>query len=205
MHPVIRTDSKANLLGSMYMSLAMLGFATNDTIMKSFGGHLNLGQVVFVRGLVAVVVVGFLAVWLKQTRPLSVALSLPVLIRSLSEAAATYLFITALFIIPIADVSAVMQLLPLAITLGAAYFFGEKIGWRRITAIIVGFLAVLLIIKPGFGEFSIYSVYVVGAVFACVVQAAHVSKQAAVRQSRYRRALPSRISRLCCVHGSVRV
>lgn len=170
MHPVILTDSKANLRGSMYMSLAMLGFATNDTIMKSFGGELNLGQVVFLRGLVATLAVGLLAVWMRQTRPLSVALSLPVLIRSLAEAAATFLFITALFKIPIADVSAVMQLMPLAITLGAAYFFGEKIGWRRITAIIVGFLAVLLIIKPGFGEFSIYSIYVLGAVCACVIR-----------------------------------
>lgn len=168
MPPIIQTGEKANLRGSMFMTAAMLGYATNDIIIKSFGGQLNLGQVVFVRGLLAAFIVGGLALWFKKIPPISIAIALPVLLRALAETVATFLFLTALFNIPIADVSAVMQILPLAATLGAAYFFGEKIGWRRITAIIIGFLAVLLIIKPGFGDFSIHSIYVVGAVIACV-------------------------------------
>ncbi|MGI9401321.1 MAG: DMT family transporter [Rhizobiaceae bacterium] len=168
MTPTIQTSEKANLRGSMYMTAAMLGYATNDIIIKSFAGQLNLGQTVFIRGLFAACIVGVLVVWFKKIPPLSVALSLPVLFRAIAETVATFMFLTALFNIPIADVSAVMQILPLAVTLGAAYFFGEEIGWRRITAIVVGFLAVLLIIKPGFGGFSIHSLYVVGAVIACV-------------------------------------
>ncbi len=170
MPPIIQTSAKANLRGSLFMTLAMLGYATNDIIVKSFGGQLNLGQVVFVRGLFAAFIVGGLVLWFRKFPPISIAISFPVLLRALAETVATFLFLTALFNIPIADVSAVMQLLPLAVTLGAAYFFGEQIGWRRITAIIVGFLAVLLIIKPGFGGFSIHSLYVVGAVLACMVR-----------------------------------
>ena len=72
----------------------------------------------------------------------------------------------ALVHIPLSNISAILQALPLAVTLGAALLLGEKIGWRRITAILVGFFGVLLIIQPGFGDFSIYSILAIVSVFA---------------------------------------
>ena len=93
-----------------------------------------------------------------------------VVLRSLGELAATYLFITALFHIPIANVSAIMQVLPLVLTLFAALLFREAVGWRRMTAVMVGLVGVLIIIRPGLGGFSVYSIYVLASVGACVVR-----------------------------------
>lgn len=159
-----------NARGAAYMTLGMLGFAVNDTITKYFGGELNLGQVVFIRGLFAITLVFVLAWFLGHLRPASVAIRPLLALRSLSEAVATFCFLTALFHLPIANVSAIMQALPLAITLSAAIFFGEQVGWRRYSAVAVGFAGVLVIIRPGIAGFDIYSVYVLGAVAACVVR-----------------------------------
>jgi drug/metabolite transporter (DMT)-like permease len=70
------------------------------------------------------------------------------LIRALSEAAATMLYITALALIPLSINSALLQASPLVVTMGAALFLGEKVGWRRWTAIGVGFLGVLIVLQP---------------------------------------------------------
>jgi S-adenosylmethionine uptake transporter len=68
---------------------------------------------------------------------------------------------------PIANVSAILQALPLAVSLAAALFLREALGWRRLSAICVGFAGVLLIIQPGGADFSFYSLYALGAV-GCV-------------------------------------
>ena len=71
----------------------------------------------------------------------------------------------ALVSMPFANISAILQALPLTVTLGAALFLGQPIGWRRLAAIGVGMFGVLLIIRPGTEGFSASSVYVV----ICVV------------------------------------
>jgi len=80
------------------------------------------------------------------------------------EIGAAYFFLTALFNMPIANVTAILQALPLTITLAAALFFGDPIGWRRMSAILVGFVGVMLIVRPGAADFTIYSLYVLAAV-----------------------------------------
>ena len=151
------------------MIAAMAGFAVNDLIIKGVGDALSLGQIVLFRGLFATVLVLLLCLRAGQLRSIN-HLSPLVVIRALAEAVATYCFLTALFRIPIADVSAVMQALPLTVSMGAALFLGESIGWRRLLAILVGFVGVCLIIKPGFAGFSVYSIYALGAVAACTVR-----------------------------------
>ncbi len=159
-----------NLRGSAYMVAGMFGFAVNDTISKFFGGELEVGQFMFLRGIIATSLVYVLARALGQMRPLRLLAQPKILARAMGEAVATILFITALFHIPIANVSAVMQALPLALTLCAAFFFGENVGWRRLSAIAIGLVGVLVIIRPGMAGFSLYSLYVVGAVAACVMR-----------------------------------
>jgi S-adenosylmethionine uptake transporter len=84
-----------------------------------------------------------------------------VLLRTLGEAGGTYFFLSALFQMPIANVTAVLQILPLTITLAAALFLGETVGWKRYGAIIAGFIGVLLIVKPGTEGFNAYAIYAV--------------------------------------------
>ncbi|MFZ1816174.1 MAG: DMT family transporter [Rhizobiaceae bacterium] len=159
-----------NFRGAAYMTASMLAFSINDLIMKFIGGSLNLGQAVMIRGLFASMVIFALAWKLGQMRPLSHALKPLLFMRACGEAMATFLFIKALFHMPMANLSAIMQSLPLALTLSAAFFFGEHVGWRRYTAIFFGILGVLMIVRPGLTGFNVYSVYVLGAVAGCVIR-----------------------------------
>lgn len=152
------------------MTLSMLGFAANDTILKVFAGTHPLGQVIFLRALFAIVLVTLAAWWLGHLRKPSLAFHPLLVLRSVAEVIATVCFLTALFRIPLANVSAVMQALPLTVTLGALLWFREPVGWRRMSAILVGFAGVLVIIRPGVEGFSIYSIYALGAVAACTVR-----------------------------------
>ena len=67
------------------------------------------------------------------------------------------LFLAALVHMPLANLSAILQSLPLAVALAAWLVFGDKIGWRRLTAILVGFVGVLIIIRPGPDGFDFWS------------------------------------------------
>ena len=155
-----------NLQGSLFMVIAMAGFTVNDLLVKSLGGSLELGQTLFLRGCFATLGVMLLAIYMGQFRQFSLLINGTIVLRSLAEAVATLAFVYAVFNIPIANVSAIFQALPLALTLAAAFFLKEEIGARRLTAIVVGFIGVLIIVRPGLEGFSIYSVVVLVAVFA---------------------------------------
>jgi drug/metabolite transporter (DMT)-like permease len=166
----IPASTHENLRGAMFMVLSMAGFAINDTIVKSVGQSLNLGQILFIRGSFAIIGILILARAMGQFRPVRSLLTPIVLLRSMGEMLATWMFVYALFHIPIANVSAIFQALPLALTLYAAIFMREAVGWRRLIAIFVGFCGVLIIIRPGFEGFNFYSVLVLVAVFGSVVR-----------------------------------
>lgn len=159
-----------NMLGSAYMLLAMASFAIGDSILKFISTEMPLGQILFTRGLFAIVILYLIARKLGALRPFSAVLKTPFLLRVLGEVCATYFFFTALFQIPLANAAAIMQALPLTVTLAAAYFLGEEIGWRRISAILVGFIGVILIIQPGLEGFNIFSLYCLMAVLACTLR-----------------------------------
>lgn len=82
----------------------------------------------------------------------------------------TVLFLGALAHLPLANATAVLQAVPLAVALGAALYLGERVGWRRWTAILIGFCGVLLIVRPGLAGFNAYTLMVVGAVIFAAVR-----------------------------------
>lgn len=146
---------------------AMCAYTFNDAFMKSLADEIPLFQAILFRGLAAVVFLAALCRVMGQLRfDLSKRDWIFVTLRSVGEVGGTYFFLTALFNMPIANVSAILQALPLAVSLAASLFLGEALGWRRLTAIIVGFAGVLLVIQPGGEDFSAYSIYALGAV-AC--------------------------------------
>ena len=160
-----------NLRGAVYMMLSMAGFVLNDTLMKSLSADLPMFQSIFLRGLVATMLIGVLAwhrraLWYRPSWPAVKIIGL----RVVGEIGATVCFITALFNMPIANATAILQVNPLAVTLGAALFLGETVGWRRYSAIIVGFFGVMLIVRPGSDGFTIYSVYALSAVVFFVLR-----------------------------------
>ncbi len=160
-----------NVKGALLMMGSMAGFTINDTLIKLAGEQVPLFQMVAMRGALATVLVYLLARHLGALH-----LNFPrhdkwlIAARCLAELSATFFFLTALLHMPLANVTAVLQALPLTVTLGAVLFFREKIGWRRIVAIGLGFTGMLLIVRPGPEGFSIYAIYALIAVLSVTVR-----------------------------------
>lgn len=158
----------ANTKAALFMMLSMAAFTLNDALVKVVGGDLPLFQVITLRGALASFLIFLLAYRLRAIR-----FRLPgqdwalIAARASMEAAATYFFLTALMNMPLANVTAVLQVLPLTVTLGAALVFREQVGWRRMVAIGLGFCGMLLIVRPGPDGFNVYALYALCAVL-CV-------------------------------------
>ena len=164
-----------NTRGILFMCASMLAFTVNDTLMKaatqvSPTAGLPLSEAIFLRGVAATVGLLLLAGFtgsLRHLIPGRVDLG-PVALRTLAEVAATGAFLLALMHMPLANLSAILQSLPLAVTLAAAVFLKEPIGWRRLTAIAVGFAGMLIVIRPGGADFDRWSLLGLASV-GCIV------------------------------------
>lgn len=157
--------SSENSRGALFMALAMVAFTCNDAIVKSITSELGVAQIMAVRGVMATALIYCVARYLGVTLSLKMVMHPLVLLRTFFEIGATLTFLSALAHIEFAAASSIMQSLPLAVTLGAALFLGEPVGWRRWTAISVGFLGVLLIIRPGPEGFTPAALLAVAACF----------------------------------------
>lgn len=157
-----------NMRGALLMMGSMAAFTLNDTCIKATHGMMPLLQVLTLRGLVSTLLLFLLARQLGSLRlRMGPGDALMVALRCGAEVAAAYFFLTALMNMPLANVTAVLQVLPLTVTLGAALFFGERVGWRRLLAIGLGFGGMLLIVRPGPDGFSLHAGYALAAV-GCV-------------------------------------
>ena len=160
-----------NLRGALFMICGMAGFTFNDACMKLVTEDLPLFQAIFLRGVGTSVLL--VVVCLHQGAlhfRVSGADRRVIGLRTLGEIGATVCFLTALMHMPLANVTAILQSLPLAVTLAGALFLGEAVGWRRVAAIIAGFAGVLLIVRPGTEGFDRYSVLAVVAVCFVVLR-----------------------------------
>lgn len=153
-----------NLRGSLLMVAAMAGFALEDMFIKALAKHLPVGEVLALVGLGGAVIFAALAL-ARGDRLISRDLLLPaVFARNCAELAGTIFFVSAIALTPLAQASAIQQATPLAVTLGAALFLNEKVGWRRWSAILVGLLGVLIVVRPGTEGFSSLSLLAVASV-----------------------------------------
>ncbi|MGP9804682.1 DMT family transporter [Paracoccus sp. NSM] len=153
-----------NLRGAALMSASMVAFTCNDAVVKFVSQDLPLYQVIALRGAVVMALIALLAQRQGGLRlRIDRAARRPMSLRLLGELGSTLLFLNALQHMAIGDLTAIMQALPLAVMLGAALFFGESLGWRRLTAVLVGMAGVLLILRPGSGAFGIWSLVALGA------------------------------------------
>jgi drug/metabolite transporter (DMT)-like permease len=159
-----------NLNGILLVIAAMAAFSAEDALIKHLSTWFPTGQILIALGIAASLVFAVLATARRQSLVARAAWQAAPVIRALSEAVAATAFVTALALIDISTVAAVFQATPLAITMGAALFLGEQVGWRRWSAILVGFCGVLLIIRPGLEGFEPATLFVLVAVAAIAVR-----------------------------------
>ena len=147
-----------NARGSLWMGIAMGAFTLNDACMKAVTETMPLYQAMFLRGVLTTVLIAAIGIragtlrfdWAPSDR-------FWMALRTVGEVGGTLAFLTALRHMPLANLSAILQSLPLAVTLAAALLMREPVGWRRLAAILVGFCGVLLIVRPGNEGFDRWS------------------------------------------------
>ncbi|WP_171122312.1 MULTISPECIES: DMT family transporter [unclassified Ruegeria] len=155
-----------NVHGILLIIGSMAAFALEDMFIKHLSTSVPTGQIMIVLG----VSCGFLFTGMSLVtrkrifdplawQPLPMA-------RAGAEAFGAVTFVTALSLVELSTVAAVFQAMPLAVTMGAALFLGEHVGWRRWSAIGIGFVGVLMIIRPGLAGFQPESLFVVATVVA---------------------------------------
>ncbi|MCE1235163.1 MAG: DMT family transporter [Hyphomicrobiales bacterium] len=164
------TDPRDNRRGILAMAVAMAGFNLADALTKLATQQLPLGETIFVRGVMAATVVA-IAVGVDGSWRRAREVWTPLIgLRLVGEIGATLFYLMALVHVALPNVSAVFQATPLAMTAAAAAFLGEKVGPRRWIAIAVGFVGVMIIVRPGLAGFEPASVWVLVSVGFVVVR-----------------------------------
>ena len=155
-----------NFRGALIMMVCMSAFVLNDAFVRLAGNSLPLAQILFIRGLITTIVLLTFAIYGGVfSSKVSKKDKWRIFFRSIAEALTSYFFLTAVMNMPFANVTAILQILPMTVTLAAAFVFKEKVGIIRITLILAGFLGVVLIINPSTDGFNLYAIYALIAVF----------------------------------------
>ena len=148
------------------MILAMAGFAFEDLFIKLLSTYFPISEVIIILGFTGTFI--FFIIALLQNAPIihKDLLNKHVIIRTICELLGAVFFVTAIALTPLSSATAILQIAPLLVTIGAVIFFKEKVGWRRWTAVFIGFIGVLLIVRPGFEGFMPASIFaLLGSVF----------------------------------------
>ena len=160
-----------NFRGAVLMMICMGAFVLNDAFVRLAGDSLPLAQILFYRALLTTITLVLVAFY---TGVLKLSVSSQdkwlIFFRSVTEALTAYFFLTAVMNMPFANVTAILQILPMTVTLAAAVMFKEKVGAFRILLIFLGFLGVILIINPAKDGFTIYAGYALISVLLITIR-----------------------------------
>ncbi|MEQ8401273.1 MAG: DMT family transporter [Roseitalea porphyridii] len=159
-----------NLPAILLMVVSMALFALDDSFIKLAATQINVGQVILLQSIIAALVFGTLTKLSGKPLLTRAFLAPPIVARNIGEVLGVVCFVTALALMPLSTASAILQVQPLAVTLGAALFLRESVGWRRWTAVLIGFIGVLIIIRPGMAGFSPAALLAVAAVVGLAIR-----------------------------------
>ena len=164
----MKTTLTNNAKAALLMMLGMTLLSSNDAIMKLTSETLGIGQMLFIRGSIAVVI--FSLALRVSGKPIiaEVAFSKWILLRALCECGGTICFITGLSLLPIATASTLVWTSPIFLTIAATLILKERVTIARWSAVFVGFFGVVLITNPGSADFSLAMLLPLAtAIFIC--------------------------------------
>jgi len=151
------------------MISCMFFFSINDAIikyiLKIYNDTTILGEVIFIRGIFSTIILG-LYLYYKKKLNFEVVTSKYLHTRGFVESIAAVFFFLGLMYLPFGELYSLLNLAPILITASGAFILREKVGWRRWTAVILGFIGVMIVIKPHDLQFGYAFVYpLISAIF----------------------------------------
>ena len=155
--PTATSRARANRLGILWMVAAMTAFIGNDALVKSIIARVPIAQMIVVRGIMAITLITLVAYRMGALKRIRDTLRGWVVLRAACEGAGTFMYLAALFVLPLANATAINLSSPLFIALLAIVFLGERVDRLRWLAIGVGFAGVLLVIQPRSDGFNVYA------------------------------------------------
>ncbi len=151
--------------GSIFMILFTI-FAPNiDALAKLLSREIPALEVALFRFMIQTLLLAPIVIYKLGFRELWPDKSIIHFIRGALIGLCSLTFFAALKVMPIADAVAIFFVEPLILTLISAFFLNEKIGWRRTTAVCVGFFGALIVIQPSFDLLGFSSLLPLAAAF----------------------------------------
>ncbi len=154
-------DRKNNLVGAGWMVFAMAAFAIEDVYIKAASSVLPVSQVLLLFGLGGAIVFLTAAIVRGEAVFSKAAFSRPMQIRVVFEIVGRLFFVLAISLSSLAAATVILQATPIVVIAGAAFFFGESVGWKRWAAILLGLVGVVVIVNPASSSFSVLSILAV--------------------------------------------
>jgi drug/metabolite transporter (DMT)-like permease len=165
-----RLLGSGNRRGIISFSLAVFFFVINEALCKLVFGNIPTHQILAVRGLIATAII-LAVVQASGAMPrIGRMFDRQVVLRSSVDLIGSYFYMVALFHIPLANMMAIHMSSPLMMTAVVAVLMRETVGWRRWSAVVAGFLGVLMVVQPNAGSFNAYSILAVGAAVCIVIR-----------------------------------
>ena len=140
---------------------AMAGFAIEDAFLKAASAHMPAAQVMILFGLGGALVFAALALLNGQSLYVPDVTSRPMIVRVFFEVFGRLFYTLAIVLTPLSVATVILQATPLAVVIGAVFFFKERVGWRRWLAILLGLVGVIVIVQPAGEGFSALSILAV--------------------------------------------
>jgi len=166
-------SSNTEIVGIFYMLICQFSFATNDALVKiiyqKFDDIFVLNQIIFIRGIFAILFIGIILYVKKIFNFKKLFKSKELILRGTLETFAGLCFFIGIATLPFAKVYILISLAPILLTVFGVIFLKEKVKWIRWAAVIFGFLGVVVVINPQKLEYGFYFIFpLLCAVFICI-------------------------------------
>lgn len=171
-HPLedLAALARANLKAMAFLATSMALFALDDMFIKLAAAEIGVGQILTIQNVLAAAYFAWLVRASGRGVSRDALFARTLVLRNLGEVIGVVCFVSALALMPLGNASAILQASPLFVVFGAAVILRETVGWRRWTAMLVGFAGVLLIVRPGMSGFDLTALLPIAAAIAFAVR-----------------------------------
>ena len=161
------------IVGILLMMAGQLSFSINDSLVKltvrEIGTDSSIYSVIFSRGIITTSLLGIYLIYFEKKNLLNILKIKEFHFRGLYEVLTALFFFSGLIFLPISEVYTLLMTNPFFVTIFAYFFLKEKVGFRRWTAVILGFIGVIIVINPQNIDFNyLFFLPIISAIFLTI-------------------------------------